>query len=130
MSLRDVLQAVPYRLRNRFASLGSYIEACIQQSIEEPQRANRSTARQRAWHSEEDRQVIQMAVFTVAVGRFFQDGTRAASLATDAFASLGAGGFSVGSTQFEGRNQNVMMGQQLRAGLSNAVGNEERLFAE
>lgn len=123
MSLRQVLDVVPYRLRNRFASMSSYVEANIQQALDEPRR--RGGPGRRSWLSNEDRQTIQMVVFVVALGRFFQDGTRAASLATDAFASLGTAGFSVGRTAFEGRNANVMRGQVLREGLGRAIDNDE-----
>ncbi|WP_020471432.1 hypothetical protein [Zavarzinella formosa] len=112
MSLREVLAVMPYRLRSRFESLSTYIASCIDQSVEELRRRTTMTVR-RAVITEERRQSIQMTVFVVAMSRFFRDGTRAASLATDAFQAIDTQGFAIGNTIFQGRNDNVMMGDRL-----------------
>jgi len=112
MSLREVLAAMPYRLRSRFESLSTYVNACIEQAIEELRRSRAPGASRRVL-SDEQRQVIQVTVFIIAVARFFRDGTRAAGMATAEFEELGSPGFAVGRTVFEGRNDNVMMGETL-----------------
>src|SRR5262249_37533731 len=100
MSLHAVLALLPYRLRNRFTSLSGYVDAAIEQAEDRYSRGHANLIRL----SDGDREGIRTMALVVAIGRFLQDGTRAASFATDAFSSLGVGGFSVGGTTFEGRN--------------------------
>ena len=119
MSLREVFEVLPHRLRTRFESLGQYVYATIDE-IEAERRLGR-----RRDLSRDERQTIQTIIFVVAISRFLRDGTRAAKLATDAFQSLGAGGFRVGNTEFQGRNDNVMMGQHLAELLEGTLGNDE-----
>jgi hypothetical protein len=137
MSIRDVLDSMPYRLRNRFESLGSYIQGCIERSVAELERDIEREVVVRDGDqirrpgnpilqvpSFEAQQAIQMMSFAVAVSRFFRDGTRAASLATSTIESLGTPGFSVGSTVFEGENENVRRGEELHLSLSEAMEDE------
>ncbi len=125
MSLRAVIELLPYRLRSRFNSLGSYVQGCIDETINDMRRGQARNVNRVLTLSSEDRQTIQLIGFVVFIGRFFKDGTRAASLATDAFASLGTPGFQIGRTEFEGRNVNVMRGQSLHNALIQAVNNPE-----
>lgn len=116
---------MPYRLRSRFESLGAYITERIDQAIAGMRRRASTDWRGPIVLTSERRARIETIVFVVEVCRFFQDGTRAASLATDAFESLEHAGFTIGNTLFEGRNENVMRGQRLRDTLLAAVGDEE-----
>jgi hypothetical protein len=57
--------------------------------------------------------------------QLFQEGTKAASIAVDEFEKLNVPGFDIGSSAFEGRNDNVMLGynlsQKLRANLPKEI---------
>ena len=60
---------------------------------------------------------------------FFREGSRAAVAAVDEFHNLGVPGFQVGSSVFEGRNENVVRGDRLAETLRSAVADPELLSA-
>lgn len=119
--MNDVLLLLPYRIRMRFASLANFVTTTIEH-VENEWRRSRTGVRRLL---KSDRDSIQGVVFVVAVSRFLRDGTEAASFAVDAFGSLGAAGFSVGTTEFEGRNTNVMRGEELYQSLQHALANDD-----
>ena len=57
--------------------------------------------------------MIKLLVFCYAANRFFKEGSEAARTAVDVLQQFEIPGFQVGSTRFEGRNRNVMLGDQL-----------------
>jgi hypothetical protein len=75
----------------------------------------------------EDIQTIKLAVFIYALEEFFREGSLAAEKAVDEFKALGVRGFTVGPSLFEGRNENVIRGQQLAHALRAAVNDPELL---
>lgn len=64
-----------------------------------------------------DIEMIKLVAFCYAANRFFKEGAEAARIAVDEFQRFNIPGFQVGSTHFEGRNRNVILGDQLAADL-------------
>jgi hypothetical protein len=62
-------------------------------------------------------EIVKLVAFCFAANRFFKEGAEAARLAVDEFQRFNIPGFQVGSTHFEGRNQNVLLGDNLAADL-------------
>lgn len=111
--LSDIVNMLPYRMRGRFESLGSYVHAIIeeeQQSAEKPFRLSRDEIQQ-----------IQLVVVVSRLHDFFREGSGAARNAVGVFDSLGIPGFSVGNTRFEGRNTNVVRGDRLAQSLRKRI---------
>jgi hypothetical protein len=115
----DLVDLLPWRLKGRFESLGSYVDAVLHEHEEK-------IPKQRQLKNE-DIQVIKLAVFIYALQDFFREGTRAAARAVDVFQALGVPGFTVGSSLFEGRNENVVRGDRLAQALWQAIGDTEIL---
>ncbi len=116
---KDLLIALPRRLRIRLESIGSYVTAIVHELDAPRQKANRL--------KREQIQQIQLVVFIYALDHLLQEGTNAAIGAVDTFKALGLGGFSVGSTSFAERNRNVNRGQELSLALRSAIENQELL---
>src|SRR5262245_33539112 len=121
MALRysDLIDLLPRRLQGRFESLGGYVETVLHE-YEEKIPAQHRLRR-------EDVQIIKLGVFIYALQEFLREGSRAAAKAVDEFQALGVSGFRVGSSLFEGRNENVVRGGKLAQALRVAVGNPEIL---
>lgn len=109
----DLIDLLPRRLKGRFESLGSYVDAILHEYEEKIPKPRRLKS--------EDIQVIKLAVFIYALQEFFREGTRAASRAVDEFQALGVSGFTVGSSLFEGRNENVVRGDRLAEALRQTI---------
>ena len=114
-SLNEIISLLPYRIRSRFESLGGYVAALITEVQEDQPRSVQL--------SRDDVQTIQAVAFIFSVDQFFRDGTRAAAKAVDEFSSLDVTGFRIGNTTFSGRNENVMLGENLSTLLKNQLGN-------
>lgn len=113
MSDRDIVSRLPYRLRNRFESLGAYVKAVI----DEEQRGTQKNMKLKRDHV----QLIQLIVFIHCLDDFLREGTNAARGAVEGLGRLGIDGFSVGSTEFSGNNENVARGEVLADQLRAAV---------
>jgi hypothetical protein len=121
MRYSDFIDLLPRRIKTRFESIGSFVDTVIQ----ERERTVPSDRRLKR----DDIRVIKLAVFIFALQEFLREGSRAASIAVDEFKALGVTGFKVGSSLFEGRNENVVRGDELAKALRSAVGDTEILSA-
>ena len=112
-TIQQLISKLPYRLRARFDSLGSFVQSIVdEQEINTPPRDRLARS---------DIQTIQLVVFVQFLNFFFLEGTRAAIRAVDEFAPLGVSGFRIGSALFEERNENVMRGETLSESLRTAL---------
>ena len=102
---REILNSLPYRLRSRFEWLGGYVQTLID-SEEAEKKAKRKLTRSEI-------QLIQLIVFVHSLDFFFREGTRAARGAVNGLQALGVPGFTVGSTEFRGENENVTRGEDV-----------------
>ena len=105
MTIHDMVGQLPSRLRIRFQSLSKYVRALIREQEEGLRRSNRL--------SNEDVQLIQLAVFIGSLHFFLREGSKAARGAVNGFESFGVPGFMVGTTEFVGENENVTQGERL-----------------
>jgi hypothetical protein len=113
-SLSEIIGLLPYRIRSRFDSLSTYVAALIAEV--------REGRTGRVELSRDDVHMIQAVAFIYSIDSFFRDGTRAAAKAVDEFSRLGVTGFMIGNTAFTGRNDNVMLGENLSKVLKNHLG--------
>jgi len=97
--------ALPHSFQNRFASLGGYVKAIINEEEEDipPESKLKGT----------EVQVIKNVVFLFLLNQLFVEGAKAAQKAVDEFAKYEIGEFYIGSTCFSKRNENVMLGETL-----------------
>jgi len=102
---REILNSLPYRLRSRFEWLGGYVQTLID-SEEAETKAKRKLTKSQI-------QLIQLIVFVHSLDFFFREGTRAARGAVNGLQALGVPGFTVGSTEFRGENENVTRGEDV-----------------
>jgi hypothetical protein len=121
MRYSDLIDLLPRRLKNRFESIGVFVDAVVQERED-------SIPKERHLKSN-DVGTIKLAVLIFALQEFFREGSSAAIRAVDEFKTLGVPGFKVGSSLFEGRNENVMRGYELAEALRRAVGDPEVLSA-
>jgi hypothetical protein len=112
----NLLDLLPRRLRPRFEGLGSYVTSVLDEEF--PDRRI----------GKNELEVVQFVAFVGALDQFLRDGTTTASQAVDAFASLGVGGFRVGSQHFSARNEAVMRGANLSERLRRSIP-DRRLLA-
>jgi hypothetical protein len=89
----------------RFSGLAAWADSLIKADELSWTRKNRTTL-------EEMRQIRSLFIL-ILLDRFLRKGTEVAIRAVDSFDALGAVGFSVGQTAFEGRNKNVMRGRDI-----------------
>ena len=68
--------------------------------------------------TKEEIEMVKLVTFCFAANRFFHEGSEAARSAVDELQEFRIPGFKVGSTVFEGRNRNVMMGDLLAGELT------------
>lgn len=102
---RDLINRLPYRLRNRFDSLSGFVKSVIDD--------HESKLPQRPRLSQNQVRLIQLIVFIHTLDDFLREGTAAARSAAVGFQELGVDGFVVGTTVFSGENENVMRGEVL-----------------
>ena len=103
--MEEVLLSMPYRLRKRFEWVGTYVNGVIEEereTVSEDQRLTRPEV-----------QLVQLEVLTQYLDAFFRDGTTAAIKAVDVLKGMDVSGFSIGSSTFRGRNNEVMRGDRL-----------------
>lgn len=120
MSHHDIVNRLPYRLRNRFDSLSAYVKTIIDEE-ERTKAARFKLNRDRV-------QLIQLVVFIYCLDDFLREGTNAARGAVQGLSRIGLDGFSVGSNEFSGDNENVTRGETLANHLK-AVVSKMELFA-
>jgi hypothetical protein len=96
---------LPSNLQRRFWSLAQYVRIVIEEN--EDSLPNYEKTRKDALDE------ITTVVFVVILSRFLHDGTEAAKRAVDAFKEVGLDSFFIGSAEFSGRNENVMLGEVL-----------------
>jgi len=116
----NVRQSLPRSLALRFDSLGSYVRAVVaesEESISAQHKLNRK-----------DIERIQLVAFVVELDRFFNEGAFAAEKAVDELERLDIPGFVVGTTEFSGRNENVILGRNLSAALREKIVDPELLL--
>jgi len=104
-SYTDIVNSLPRPIRLRFDSIGSFVQTIIAEQedrLSPPERLSR-----------EDHELIKLAVFAYALNQLFREGSAAARAAVDEFQHLGVFGFQIGATSFEGRNDNVRLGDTL-----------------
>jgi hypothetical protein len=112
-SYRELVNQLPHRLRVRFESLSAYVKSIIdeeEQNVPDTKKLNQDAV-----------QSIQLLVFAHTLNHFFQEGSRAARSAVATFEALGVSGFTVGSTTFEGDNENVQRGDVLSRELQDSL---------
>ena len=111
-SISQIINSLPRPIRLRFDSIGGYVHSIIseeQESLPEEQHL-----------TPQEIEFIKLVGFCYAANRFFREGTVAAQSAVDELQRFNIPGFQVGSTIFEGRNTNVMLGHTLAADLMRA----------
>lgn len=114
LSIGDIVSMMPKALQARFSSLGGYVAMVIEEAgIAEPPL------------SDEDIQFIQLAALVYALDQFLRAGTKAARSASEAFQTLGADGFVVGSTHFTKDGKNTLRGERLADALRDCITDEK-----
>ena len=121
MRYSDFIDLLPRRLKTRFESIGAFVDAVVQEREDSLPKEKRL--------KNDDIGIIKLAVLIFALQEFFREGSRAAVRAVDEFQALGVPGFKVGSSLFEGRNENVVRGDKLAEALREAVSDPEILSA-
>jgi hypothetical protein len=104
-SFSQIVNSLPRPIRLRFDSIGGYVQAIISEEQENVPGAQHLTT--------EEIEMVKLVVFCYAANRFFKEGSEAARNAADELQRFTIPGFRVGSTHFEGRNRNVMLGDHL-----------------
>lgn len=122
----DFVRRLPYKLQSRFESLGRFVRSVIEE-LEFENRTDKSTRIDRG-----KVQDIEVVVFAITLESFFRAGTQVASSAVQAFDTLDMRGFVVGTTVFEGENENVLRGSvlasDLRSRLEESIGPSTHLL--
>lgn len=114
MSYTQILTQLPTRLRPRFESLGRYVKTIVDEEQVHMPRRNRLKRQQI--------ELLQTLVFVHVLNDLFKETTAAAMRTVMTFEELGVSGFSVGQTDFVGRNENVMRGERLSEQLMQQAG--------
>ena len=137
ITARELIQLLPFRMRPRFESLFHYVRTIIQEELQrqreqpsariEPREQAADQRGQRRHLAKVDTQLIQLIVLIYALDQLFVEGTRAAQSAVDRFETLGVPGFVLGSSEFSGRNENVVRGQELSQALRKSIRNRQLL---
>src|SRR5580692_3241271 len=108
-SISQIINGLPRPIRLRFDSIGGYVHGIISEEQESLPTTQHLTP--------QEMEIVKLVAFCFAANRFFKEGAEAARLAVDEFQRFNIPGFQVGSTHFEGRNQNVLLGDNLAADL-------------
>ena len=118
----DVVALMPQQMRQRFVSLGGYVQAVVNEEEEGMPRGLRL--------SRESVQTLKLAVLVFTLEHLFREGSRAARSAVREFERLDLPGFQVGSQTFEGENENVVRGDKLAMALRDAFSRESVIATE
>lgn len=105
----QLINKLPYRLKARFESLGGYVQSLI-----DDQETKTAGGRHL---SDDETSLIKVLIFIGTLDGFFREGSAAARSAVSSFEKLGMKGFRVGTTAFEGENENVRRGDTLSSQL-------------
>jgi len=119
MEFRMILNQLPYSTRRRFEWVSGYVQAVVE-SLE-----TGKTSKQKLTKIEI--QVIQITVLVRCLEFFFREGSRAARGAVNGLETVGVRGFTIGSSEFLGENENVRMGDSLANQLMRSLANVEWL---
>lgn len=107
----------PKYIRDRFFNLRGYVWHELFPKDEFVQKLNRrATKQEKRIFKGKVNDILNEAALVLSIflmRKFFADGTKLAIEAVDVFFKLNLEGFSVGSVEYSGRNENVMMGQIL-----------------
>ena len=122
MLFDEALKETPAFIRRRFGALNSY----VRESLFPAQDLDRLSRRRELprFFSREAREVVDEAttlVFVFALYKMFLHGSEAAKETVDILEELNVPGFRLGSTLFEGRNENVLLGERLAGELLNSL---------
>lgn len=135
LTIHELIQLLPYRLRSRFESLSHYVRVVIREEVQRERDQRTRGRRSEDFASDRvlprvtsaDIQLIQLIVLIYALDQLFVEGTQAAQGAVDRFSSLRMDGFVLGRAEFVGRNENVMRGQALSDALRESIRNPRLL---
>lgn len=112
-SYSQLINMLPFRLRSRFESLGTYVQSVIDEDFAENPKLKRLT--------KDEVSTVKLLVFTSSLDHFFKEGSAAARLAVREFEKLQLSGFSIGTTVFEKDNENVRRGDTLSTRLRSKI---------
>jgi hypothetical protein len=99
-------------VQKRYASLGAYVRTVIERDF---------AFERRRELTHEHIEFVQVAALIFVLQRFLEDGSHAAQQATENFAAMGIGEFTIGAASFSPGNPNVLRGQHLARQLLNAL---------
>lgn len=116
MNIHEVLKDAPKYLAQRYGSLNKYVFAylfppeyrSVRLRIKDPKKRKEREEKMKLLTDE-----ASLYVFIYVVRKTLTEGSRAAKDAVDVFKSLGVNGFRLGRAEFSGRNENVMLGENL-----------------
>lgn len=117
MNLSEVMKSAPKYITQRYGSLNSYVWESLYPQAQKNKLLNKiSNEEEKKGELRRMKEVVDEAtllLFIFVTRRFFEEGSEAAKRAVDIFKELGVNEFYLGSTKFEGRNENVLMGEVL-----------------
>jgi hypothetical protein len=119
VEFRTILNQLPYSTRRRFEWVSGYVQAVVE-SLETGKTSKRKLTKSEI-------HVIQIAVLVRSLEFFFREGSRAARGAVNSLETVGVPGFTIGSSEFLGENENVSMGDSLADKLMRSLTNVEWL---
>jgi hypothetical protein len=116
----DLFGSLSSSIRKRMDSAGRYVAEVVADEEADFTSTHRLSRRQL--------EALQLVCTAWMLDRLLQEGTHAARAAVDELRDSGVDGFSIGSDEFRGRNENVERGALLSDALRRSIG-EPELFS-
>lgn len=113
----EIIKVLPRPIQNRFNSLGEYVREVVAELDENEKRRL----------TDDDLNVLQLAVFIYRLERFLREGTRAALSTIESLEALGLDNFTVGSITFTKDNENTLLGKDLADKLMDSIADSRLL---
>lgn len=129
MSLTDFLIGAPKFITNRFNSVNKYVWQTLF-----PEKKIKELLIKLKTKAERRKEIVRLksisdeasiVVFLFLINKFFTEGSKAAKDAVDSFKELKIDGFYIGQNFFSGRNEKVLLGDEISKKLLNSIEDEE-----
>ena len=122
--MKELFAQAPKFIRDRFYGIRSYVWFTLFPADEYERKIRRLTRENKRKYRDNVNELVDeasIALFIFFIQKFLKQGTEIAQKAADVYTSLNLEGFWIGREKYEGRNENVMMGEKLANILLNNI---------
>jgi hypothetical protein len=129
MHLSELTKSAPKFISDRYGSLNSYVWETLFPEDLKNRVMRRTHKRERKARFQSMKELVEEATllaFIFVVHKTFIEGSVAAKNAVDTFRELGVPGFHLGKTYFSGRNEAVVLGDNLASEMLEVLRGEAR----